>query len=148
MCISLLKYTGIAVLFIAAALPLLISHIGGGWTREFTSSAGFAVSAIEGQEGLNVIVTGANTGIGRETARELARAGANVFLTCRSAKKCDAAVEDIKASVKNAAVTAMSLDLGSFKSIDTFAAEFNAKNLPLHTLVLNAGVMKSPGKDA
>lgn len=56
MCISLLKYTGIAVLFIAAALPLLISHIGGGWTREFTSSAGFAVSAIEGQEGEKVFM--------------------------------------------------------------------------------------------
>ena len=89
---------------------------------------------------------GANTGIGKETVRELARNGAKVFMACRSAAKCEAARDDVKASIKgDSDVTTMSLDLASFKSIDAFAAEFNALDLPLHILVNNAGVMKSPG---
>ena len=144
--ISVAKWlAGVSVL-LAIVLPLLLSHAIGGWTKEYTSSAGFATNQIGDQTGVNAIVTGANTGIGLETARELARAGATVFMGCRSPGKCAAAAANVKTSVPGAKVVTMALDLSSFKSIKGFAAEFNAKSLPLHTLILNAGVMKSPGE--
>ena len=91
--------------------------------------------------------TGANTGIGLESARELARAGAHVVMACRSAEKCAAAEQNVRASIgmPNAQITRMHLDLSSLSSIKAFAADFLGLNLPLDILMLNAGIMKSPG---
>ena len=94
------------------------------------------------QLGRVCIVTGANTGIGKEAARVLAKLGATVFLACRDAAKADAARASIVASCGGKAdVHCLPLDLSSFSSIHRFAEAFLSTGLPLHILLNNAGFM-------
>jgi len=86
------------------------------------------------------IVTGSNTGIGKETARGLARRGAHVVLACRDVGKAEAARKDISASTGQSAVEVLPLDLASQASIRSFAARFAASHDRLDVLVNNAGV--------
>ncbi|MEZ4302013.1 MAG: SDR family oxidoreductase [Polyangiaceae bacterium] len=86
------------------------------------------------------IVTGSNTGIGKETARGLAKEGATVILACRDMKKAEAAQADIVASTGNKAVHAMRLNLGDKAQIRAFAKEFAEKYGRLDVLVNNAGL--------
>ncbi len=95
-------------------------------------------------QGKVAIVTGANTGIGRETAKELARQGAHVFLACRSREKTQPVVDDINGLGKGKAEF-LPLDLGSFDSVRKCAEQFLQKNLPLHLLVDNAGLAGNKG---
>eukprot|EP01031_Cornospumella_fuschlensis_P028350 gene28350-34227_t len=92
-------------------------------------------------EGKHVIVTGGNCGLGYHTALKLAEAGAHVTLACRSAKLGEEAVERIKQEVSHADIRFMALDLSSFESVRAFSSAYRQKNLPLHVLVNNAGVM-------
>lgn len=116
-----------------AALPLWLSYVAGGWLTKYTSPKPFWASDIPDLTGKVAIVTGANTGIGLETARELARNGAEVILTARSASKGSAAVEAIRASVGDAAkIRFLELDLSSLASVGKFAKDFRQLNLPLH----------------
>jgi NAD(P)-dependent dehydrogenase (short-subunit alcohol dehydrogenase family) len=101
-------------------------------------------------EGKITIVTGSNTGIGKETARGLAKMGATVVLACRDAAKAEAAREDIARSTGRTDVDAIPLDLGSKESIRAFARAFREKYKRLDVLVNNAGFMspkKSTTKD-
>ena len=91
------------------------------------------------------LVTGANTGIGLVTARELARQGAQVFIACRSAERALPALELIRAASGNTKVHALSLDLGDFASVRQCAADFLARGLPLHLLINNAGLAGTRG---
>lgn len=87
------------------------------------------------------IVTGGNTGIGKETALGLAQHGLEVILACRDMKKAEKARDYIVKESGNDKIKCMQLDLASFKSIRSFANEFLATGLPLHVLVNNAGVL-------
>jgi NAD(P)-dependent dehydrogenase (short-subunit alcohol dehydrogenase family) len=89
-------------------------------------------------DGWNVIVTGGAAGIGLETTRTLAAAGAHVIVPARSPEKAEAAL----AGVRN--VELARLDLADPASIDAFAASFLASDRPLHRLVNNAGIMAAP----
>lgn len=86
------------------------------------------------------IVTGSNTGIGKETARGLAQRGTRVVLACRDVGKAEAARQDIAATTGNAEVEVMPLDLASKASIRSFAARFAASHDRLDVLVNNAGL--------
>ena len=86
------------------------------------------------------IVTGANTGIGKETARGLAAAGGTVVLAVRDSAKGEAARADIVSTTKNEDVVVMELDLAKKSSIRAFARAFEAKYDRLDVLVNNAGV--------
>lgn len=96
-------------------------------------------------EGKTVIVTGANCGIGLETARELARRKARVILACRSMERGMCAAEDIISTTKNTDVLVRHLDLSSFKSIRKFASDIMSTETRLDVLIHNAGVTPPPG---
>ena len=91
------------------------------------------------------LVTGANTGIGFVTARELASRGAHVFVACRSLERGQAAVNEIRSTTGSANVEFLALDLGDFSSVRACAAAFLARDLPLHLLINNAGLAGSAG---
>src|SRR3954454_3836364 len=86
------------------------------------------------------LITGANTGIGRVTATELAKRGARVLLACRSLEKARPVAEAIRAETHNDTVEVLELDLASFESIRRMAAGLLARDLPLHLLINNAGL--------
>jgi len=91
-----------------------------------------------------VIITGANTGIGIETANSLASMNGHIILACRDVSRGTAAVDAVKKASGNSKVEVMKLDLNSLQSVREFAKQFQAKNLPLHILINNAGVMWVP----
>lgn len=96
--------------------------------------------------GRHALVTGANTGIGFETARVLALRGCHVTLACRNLAKAEAALSRIRAlhpAVASDALRIQHLDLGSLASVRGFAEEYLATNLPIHILINNAGVMQN-----
>jgi len=92
------------------------------------------------------LITGANTGIGRETARKLALQGAHVLIACRSAERAQPVVEAIRAEKADAKVELLSLDLGDFDSVRTCASGFLERGLPLHLLINNAGLSPRGGQ--
>ena len=85
------------------------------------------------------MVTGANSGIGRITARELARRGATVILLCRNKAKGEDAVRDIRKLTQNDAVDLLVADLSSQRQVRAAAVEFKQRYERLHVLVNNAG---------
>jgi retinol dehydrogenase-12 len=95
----------------------------------------------------NVIVTGANSGIGKECSRVLCKMGANVYMLCRDPGRGTSSRDDI---IKELGETVagrlhlMKCDLASFKSIREFSAEWEKLDLPLHILLNNAGIMACP----
>src|SRR5690606_38943033 len=91
-------------------------------------------------EGKTFVVTGANTGIGKITATELARRGAHVILACRSREKTEAAIAEIKGSTGNDQVELVPLDLGDLASVRACAEALLARDLPIHGLINNAGL--------
>ena len=90
------------------------------------------------------MVTGANSGLGLSTARELARAGARVVLACRNLAKGEAARRDIEAAAPGAPLELEELDLSSLGSVRAFAERFRGAHDGLDLLINNAGVMAPP----
>jgi NAD(P)-dependent dehydrogenase (short-subunit alcohol dehydrogenase family) len=90
-----------------------------------------------------VLVTGGNSGLGFECARELARGGWRVLIASRDRNVSAAAVERIVRDTGNDAVAEMGLDLGSTASVRRFAREIETRNVPLRALVCNAGLQLS-----
>ncbi len=90
------------------------------------------------------IVTGANTGLGFETAKGLAKAGHKVYLACRSEDKARAAMVKIRRKQKDADLNFLKLDLLDRPGIRAAAEQFSAENERLDILVNNAGVMGPP----
>jgi NAD(P)-dependent dehydrogenase (short-subunit alcohol dehydrogenase family) len=96
------------------------------------------------QTGRVAVITGANSGIGYEMARALARVGSHVVMAARSAERNAAARERILAEIPNATLTLMPLDLASLASVRAFAADFLARFDRLDQLYNNAGLMATP----
>jgi NAD(P)-dependent dehydrogenase (short-subunit alcohol dehydrogenase family) len=101
-------------------------------------------SEIPDQSGRVAIVTGANSGIGRETARELARKGAQVVLACRSEARAEEALSDIQSELPAAKVEFMALDLADLEQVRAFAEAVHQRFDRLDLLINNAGVMIPP----
>lgn len=99
---------------------------------------------IPNQAGRVAIVTGANSGIGWDTARALAQKGATVIMACRSLPKANTAAEHINALKPTGKVVVMPLDLGDLDSVREFAAAFRKQYNRLDLLINNAGVMMPP----
>lgn len=103
---------------------------------------GWDASRVPDQTGRIAIVTGANSGLGLVTARELARRGALVVLACRNLEKGRAAQAECAAP--GAAPELEELDLASLASVRSFAERFRSKHESLDLLINNAGVMAPP----
>jgi NAD(P)-dependent dehydrogenase (short-subunit alcohol dehydrogenase family) len=99
---------------------------------------------IPDQHGRTAVVTGANSGLGLVTARELARHGASVVLACRNTTKGEQAVAAISALVPGAQLELAELDLGDLESVRTFAEGLRSAHEGIDLLINNAGVMAPP----
>jgi len=104
----------------------------------------WTVDRIPDQTGRTAVVTGANSGLGLVTARELARKGANVVLACRNLEKGESARGDCGAQAPDAEVELEELDLASLDSVREFAERFRSGHQGLDLLINNAGVMATP----
>ncbi len=104
---------------------------------------GFTDADVPVLEGKTFLVTGANTGIGLETARVLAERGARVLLGCRSADKAEAAINSIRETAPDAPLEHIPLDLGNLDSVRD-AAALVGQEVQLDGLINNAGIMMPP----
>lgn len=92
------------------------------------------------------LVTGANSGIGKETTKELAKRKATVIMACRNVQNAKNAIAEIRYKISTGELIPMELDLASFSSIRDFANEIVKKFPQIHVLINNAGVY-APLKD-
>ncbi|XP_036062400.1 retinol dehydrogenase 11 [Onychomys torridus] len=129
------------VLLLLLCLPFIL-YLATPKIRKMLSS-GVCTSDVQ-LPGKVVIVTGANTGIGKETAKDLAQRGARVYLACRDVQKGEQVASEIQATTGNKQVLVRKLDLADTKSIRAFAKDFLAEEKHLHILINNAGVMMCP----
>lgn len=97
-------------------------------------------------QGKVCLVTGSSSGIGKVTARELARIGATVVMVCRNRAKGEAAQAEIKAVSGNAQVDLIVADLSSLAEVSRVASEFKQKYSQLHVLINNAGGVNAERK--
>ena len=107
-------------------------------------SARWTTDDVPGQQGRLAVVTGANTGLGFETAQALATRGASVVLAVRNVEKGKQAAARIAAAIPGATVTVQELDLSSLDSVRAAAAELRAGHPRIDLLICNAGVMYPP----
>lgn len=114
-----------------ASIPLISSHF------DSSATADDVVAGLD-LHGLRAIVTGASSGIGVETARSLARAGAEVTLAVRNTTAATRTAHDIARSTGNGTVVVSVLDLADQASVAEFARRWTG---PLHLLINNAGVI-------
>lgn len=114
-------------------------------SQSFPPSA-FTESDIPDLSGKVAIVTGGNTGIGKETARALLQHNCKVYIACRSEEKAHVAIESLKTNTgkTDADVKFLKLDLGNIKASKAAAEEFIKEEELLHLLFNNAGVMVPP----
>ncbi len=105
---------------------------------------GWTLEDIPDLTGKIMIVTGANSGLGFETTRELANKGAKVIMACRNKEKAKAAKRKIEQAVPHAKLVIMRLDVSSQKSVKEFAEQYQASYDRLDALINNAGIMAAP----
>jgi NAD(P)-dependent dehydrogenase (short-subunit alcohol dehydrogenase family) len=115
-------------------------------THRLTTPFGFESTADDVIRGVDLtgkrsVVTGATSGLGMETARALAVAGAEVVLGVRRLAAGQKVAEELRKATRNDAIKAMPLDLSDLASVSAFARAWSG---PLHILVNNAGVMALP----
>lgn len=109
--------------------------------------AGWTAANIPDLTGKDAIVTGASSGLGLVTARELAAHGADVTLAVRNVAKGDAAAAEIRAAHPNAKVSVANLDLTDLTNIASFAQGFTQLHKRLDILINNAGIMGLPTRE-
>jgi len=135
-------------------LGLLLGYTRGGYLGSFliasSLAAGFRMYMQGGQcrstrrlDGKTVVITGANTGIGKLTALDLSRRGAKVIMLCRDLKRAEPAALDIRKETKGE-VLVEKMDLASLSSIKSCVDRLNKAEKKIDILINNAGVMMCP----
>lgn len=104
----------------------------------------FNIDNIPSQKGKIAIVTGANTGLGFETALALVKKETKVIMACRTIEKAETAKQDILRKVPGADLEILPVDLSSLSSVRDFAKSYLAKHSQLDLLINNAGIMMPP----
>ena len=105
---------------------------------------GWSAADIPNQQGRIALITGANSGLGLETARALKRRGATVVLACRSPRKAERAKQELLQERDGGAVDLVDLDLADLTSVQQAAATVGERYGCLDLLINNAGVMAPP----
>jgi len=111
----------------------------GGQKLEFVKSSKEIKEDIENKV---FVVTGANSGIGREVAHELARKKGKVYMACRDMKKCEEERKNIVLDTRNKYVYCRKCDLENMESIRDFVKQFSEQETKCDVLINNAGIMK------
>ncbi|KAH9037554.1 NAD(P)-binding protein [Lactarius hengduanensis] len=111
--------------------------------QTFPSKPKWGVNDIPDLTGRVIIVTGSNTGIGKETVKQLLAHNAKVYLAARSAQKANEAIAELKNETGKEAIF-LQLDLSDIPAVRKSAQEFLSKESQLHVLINNAGVMMAP----
>ncbi|GJE98571.1 NAD(P)-binding protein [Phanerochaete sordida] len=114
-----------------------------GLAQTFPPKAQFSTEQMPDLTGKVCLVTGGNTGVGKETVKALLEHNATVYLAARSREKAEQAIADLQAATGRAAVF-LELDLASLASVRRAAKEFLSHEKELHVLFNNAGVMWPP----
>ena len=122
---------------IAAAIPICLYLI-------MKWAAGGVCRSQAKLDGKTVIITGANTGIGLETAVDLAKRNARVILACRSVERGETAAVEVRKRSGNDNVVFVQLDLASLDSVRKFSARILEEEPRIDILINNAGVMALP----
>lgn len=112
--------------------------------KSLKNSERWTADNIPDLSGKTAVVTGGNSGVGFETALELARHGATTIIACRSASRGEPALRRIKEAAPASQTELMILDLGDLASINAFAERFMDAHEKLDLLVNNAGIMATP----
>ncbi|KAI3377742.1 hypothetical protein L3Q82_008887 [Scortum barcoo] len=126
--------TGLTVAFVAGASVLALRR----WL------AGAVCRSKVRLDGKTVLITGANTGIGKETALDMARRGARVILACRDMTRARIAADEIRQKSGNGNVVVKKLDLASLQSVRDLARDVQENEDRLDILINNAGIMMCP----
>jgi NAD(P)-dependent dehydrogenase (short-subunit alcohol dehydrogenase family) len=105
---------------------------------------GWSTADIPDQHGRTAVVTGANGGLGLETARALAIKGAHVVMAVRNQEKAAAAVDEIRAGAPDASLELVAMDLAAQASVRAAAEQITATHKSIDLLINNAGVMGIP----
>ena len=116
------------------SLPIIYTM----WRRYF---GGGVCTSEARMDDKTVLITGANTGIGKETAIDLARRGARVIMACRDMKKGQDALNEVAEKTSSSDLVLKQLDLASLASVRALAEDINKTEPKLHVLINNAGVM-------
>lgn len=133
-----------------ATLPLLLvgsgvdCFISDSITEHVMSKITWTPKKIASLNGKIVVVTGANSGIGFESARLLAMHGAEVIMACRNEAKGRESLDVIRNECPQANITVMALDLADQQSIKNFVSQFSERHSKLDILLNNAGLMSPP----
>uniref|UniRef100_A0A7S3L8A4 Dehydrogenase/reductase SDR family member 12 n=1 Tax=Amphora coffeiformis TaxID=265554 RepID=A0A7S3L8A4_9STRA len=115
--------------------------------KDYTSTVQTSALALDGlKDGVNldgrvVVITGANSGLGKEVATYSAAKGAKVYMLCRTKSKAEAAREEIIKTTGNDKVEVVLVDVSELEQIRTAAKEIQSKEQKIHALVCNAGVL-------
>ena len=131
--IEIVAAVAVGAVVIGAALYVIRRHFAGGVCQSKAFLNGKAV-----------IITGANSGIGKETAVDLAKRNARVILACRSVEKGEKAAVEVRKRSESDNVVFQQLDLASLTSVRQFAARILEEEPQLDILINNAGVMACP----
>lgn len=126
--------TGLTVAFVAGAGVLALRRWWAG---------GVCQSKVR-LDGKTVLITGANTGIGKETALDMAQRGARVILACRDMTRARIAADEIRQQSGNGNVVVKKLDLASLQSVRDLAKDIQENEARLDILINNAGIMMCP----
>lgn len=114
-------------------------------TQTFPPKPKFTEQNLPDLQGKVYIVTGSNTGVGKELARILYSKNAKVYIAARSKEKADSAIKDIKKTTKSStgSLVFLYLDISDLNKVKSAAQSFLAREQKLHVLFNNAGVMVS-----